>query len=276
MHFVLIGAVLFGLDYALTPTEATSATEAPGAQSCPLPIPSEPIVVDQALRDRLAREWSSTHAAPPDAAQLEGQVQHYIDQHVLYREGLARGLAEGDARIRERVTAQMAYVLDSGLVIEPPEEATLRAWFEARADRYARPERVDFTQVFVQGRDAGAEARARELLGLLDAGADPNGLGDRFSGGRRFRGRKLDDLSARFGEAFIAGLQTQAQGTWALRRSDEGLHLVRVDRWVAGRAPEFEVVREQVHHDWEEAQRIVAREEATQAMRGRWEIVISP
>lgn len=272
-HFAIIGAVLFALDGAVSRGEEAADTE---PSHSPFTVPTDPIVVDEATRATLVETWRRTHPAPPTDVELERLVQRFIDEEVLYREGLARGLAESDPQVRERVASQMAYVLQSRVVIAEPDEAELRAWFQAHADRYVRPERVDFTQVFVDGHDDAAEAKARELLRLLDGGADPNGLGDTFAGGRRFRGRKLAELAERFGEAFTAGMEAQPPGTWALRRSTVGLHLVRVDRWASGEALELDAVREQVRHDWEQAERSSAMDAAKQALRSRWEIVVSP
>src|SRR5690606_10443357 len=246
-HFMVIGATLFALDGLLRPSHEAAS---PSEERRPFAVPREPIVVDEAARARLVEHWNRTHAEPPTAEELERLVQASIDEEVLYREGLARGLAEGDPQVRERVAAQMAYVLRGRIVVPEPDEAELRAWFHEHTDRYARPERVDFTQVFVAGTDPAAEARARELLRLLHDGADPNGLGDTFAGGRRFRGRTLVDLAARFGDAFTAGIDTQPPGTWALRPSTQGLHLVRIDGRSAGQAVELDAVREQVRHDW--------------------------
>ncbi len=276
VHFVIIGAVLFGLDAAISRGEVPADEESAKAERRAFAVPSEPIVVDDAVRATLVEHWNRTHAAPPTEAELQALIDGWIDEEVLYREGLARGLAESDPQVRERVASQMAYVLQSRITVPAPTDAELRAWFRDHADEHARPERVDFTQVFVEGRDEAAEARARELLVLLQGGADPNGLGDTFSGGRRFRGRRTADLAERFGEEFVVGLPEQAAGTWALRRSRFGLHLVRIDRWTSSEAPGFEAVREEVRHDWEQAQRTAAMAEARQALRSRWEVRTSP
>jgi hypothetical protein len=266
VHFALVGVALFALDAAL-------AADAPPADSEPLATAGEPIVVDAELRLALANEWARTHPAPPTTAELDALVERWIDEEVLYREGLARGLAQDDPEIRSRIAAQMRYVLDSRVHLPTPDDAQLRAWFEAHADRFAQPERIDFTQVFVAGDDDG---RAQEILGLLQSGADPDGLGDTFAGGRRFRGRKLDDLQARFGDAFVIGLDAQPEGTWTLRRSPHGRHLVRVDRRTSARAPDFDAARDDVLHAWREAARDDAIARETKGLRARWEIVVSP
>jgi aminopeptidase N len=263
VHFALIGLGLFAIDAALSREEP----DAP-AQLVP---DREPIVVDAEVRRTLAEEWTRTHTAAPTEAELDALVQDYIDDEVLYREGLARGLAENDPEIRSRVASQMAYVLSSRLAVPTPDDAELRAWFEQHADRFAQPERIDFTQVFVADDD---DARAQELLRLLRDGADPNGLGDTFAGGRRFRGRKLDDLRERFGDAFATSIAQQREGEWALLSSPHGRHVVRVDRRTTASAADFEAVREQVLHAWQQGWRDEAMRREKEALRSRWEVVI--
>jgi hypothetical protein len=272
VHFAILGALLFALDSAASGEPESSATDPRGA----LAVPSGPIVVDETVRASLVEEWSKTHPAAPDDAQLDQLVERWIDEEVLYREGLARALADGDAVVRERIAAQMSYVLQSRIVAPEPTEDELRASFEEHPSKWAPPDRVDFTQVFVAGDGDAAEARARDLLRLLQDGADPDGLGDTFSGGRRFRGRRIAELAERFGEAFVEGIDTQLEGTWALRRSDAGLHLVRIDRRTSSQAPEFDAVRDAVRHDWQETHRAAAMQTAKQELRSRWEIVVSP
>lgn len=271
VHFAILGALLFTLD-AATREREPSAPETCGG----LAVPRGPIVVDAALRSTLVEQWTKTHPSPPTDAELSTIVERWIDEEVLYREGLARGLAEGDALVRERIASQMAYVLGERIVVAEPDDDELRAAFEADRTRWSTPDRVDLTQVFVSGTDEAAQTRARELLELLHNGADPNGLGDTFSGGRRFRARRIDELAERFGDAFVVGLDTQPERTWVLRRSSSGLHLVRVDRRVASTTPELDAVRDEVRHDWQAASREAALRQAKAELRAHWEVVTTP
>jgi len=133
VHFGILGALLFALD-AVTTDEPEGAA---AAASDAFAVPSGPIVVDATVRAALAEQWAKTHRAPPDAGQLEQLEQRWIDDEVLYREGLARSLAEGDAVVRERIASQMAYVLQSRIVTPEPTEDELRAAFEANASVWA-------------------------------------------------------------------------------------------------------------------------------------------
>ncbi|MCC7536160.1 MAG: peptidyl-prolyl cis-trans isomerase [Deltaproteobacteria bacterium] len=265
VHFLLVGGALFALD-AL----ARGTPSAPGA------APEEPrrVVVTRAVADELAAAFRTEHDRAPSPAELDAAVARWVDDEILYREGRRRGLERDDPRTRARVASRMAFVLRAQSVIPEPSDRELRAWLAAHADRFAVPERIDFTHVFVRGDDEVARARAHELLGTLTAGASPTRLGDTFSGGRHYRGRTVRDLSATFGEAFALGVREQREGTWALHVSRFGQHVVRVEgRTVATATADFASLRADVRHDWLEARRDRETRAAIAKVRARWEIV---
>lgn len=254
LHFVLLGAALFLVD------RATSSQTAERA----------PVVVDAEIRAGLETRLSTAQGRPPTEAELEAAVDRWRDEEVLYREGLARGLDAGDPLIRERIAQKMARVIRDGLIVPEPSDEQLRSWFELDRSRWSRDARYDFTHVFVAGHDAEAEVRARSLLEALAEGSSPNGLGDRFRGGRRYRQRSLEQLESAFGASFVEGLPSQPAGAWMLRRSRHGLHLVRIDGRAAATSPAFEAVKLDVRAAWEEAQREEAFRRAMQELRAQW------
>ena len=263
LHFVLIGAALFALERAV--------------RREPPPRAQDPrIVVGADVRASLAETWSATHGQAPSPADLDTLVAQWIDDEVLYREGLARGLDRDDPRVRDRVASKMAHVVKAEVVVPEPAEADLRAWFDGHRERWAKTDLFDFVQVFVLGDDEAARARATDLLAKLQAGADPAGLGDTFSGGRHYRRRKLDDLARSFGDEFVTGMAEQTPGTWALRRSRFGLHLIRIERQTPAEVPELAAVLPDVRKDWEDARRADGYAAAMRTLRARWEIVRAP
>ncbi|HLU67128.1 MAG TPA: peptidylprolyl isomerase [Kofleriaceae bacterium] len=279
VHFVLIGAALLLVDR----WRGGGDEEAPPAGGAPAPAAAaqagEPgagprqIVIDQDVRGPLAEALERVHGRPPTEAELDEAIARWIDEEVLYREGLARGLDRDDPSVRRRVADKMALVLEQQIVLPEPDEAELRAWFERRAEDWAEPERVDFTHVFVAGSGAEAEGRAAELLRRLEGGEPPDLLGDRFSGGRRYRGRKLADLAESFGPEFVEGLDRQPIGAWRLRRSRHGLHLVRVDRRREARAADFEAAALDVLKEWQDARRAEELAGRVRALRARWQVI---
>lgn len=261
LHFVLVGAALF----ALHATVAGDLEEEPAR-----------IVVDRAVRAELADAIAHRRARPATEAEIEAAVDGWIDEEVLYREALARGLDRGDPRVRALVAYTMRSVLEAQTRVPEPSEAELRAYFEADAGRWARKPRIDLTHVFVEGDDDDARARAGELAEQLRRGASPAGLGDTFSGGRRYRGRRPEDLAEQFGADFVAGVQEQPIGAWAVHRSRFGMHVVRVDARRAGSTADLASVRAAVRDAWMEERERAAVEAAIEELRARWEIVREP
>ncbi|MCC6649497.1 MAG: peptidyl-prolyl cis-trans isomerase [Polyangiaceae bacterium] len=159
------------------------------------------------------------------------------------------GLERDDPAVRRRVAVKLLAVYRAGLALPAPTEPELRAHHEAHRDRWDKPALVDFTQVFVSGKGADAEARARELLARLSSGAEPSSLGDTYSGGRRYRLRPVAELREAFGADFADGLEQAPLGRWHERRSPAGLHLVRIEKRTPGERPSFEEVRGDVAAD---------------------------
>jgi hypothetical protein len=257
VHFLAFGGLLF----------AAQAFVHPGASA------ERRIVVDEGVRRELRDAWSHQHDAPPSDDEEAALVAQWVDDEILYREGLARGLDRDDGRVRARVASEMARIVEAEHPAVEPTEAELRAYFDAHASAYAEEPRIDFVHVFVDTQDPTAEARATELLVELQGGAAPAGLGDAFSGGRHYRGRRIDDLGRTFGPDFVDGLAEQPPGTWALRRSRFGIHLVRVERLTQAAGADFEAARLDVAHEIEEAARRERMARAMEALRSEWDVV---
>lgn len=288
VHFLAIGVLLFAIDAWRSPTEAPDDRPVPAEPAPPSPSPAstpEPgartgnvdpttrtIVIDDEARAQIAKAAERRLGRAPTAAELAAETERWIDEEVLYREAIARELHRDDPVIHERIASRMSYVLEQAVVVPEPTEAELRAWFEQHRERWAVPAHVDFTHVFVAGHDAAAEQRASDIATALAAGAAPERLGDRFSGGRRYRGRKLADLAAAFGDEFVDGLAAQPVGSWVRRRSRHGLHVVRVDRVDAGRDADFAQARLDVHKELVEARRAAELAAAVRQLRAGWTI----
>lgn len=223
VHFVALGVLLFAANALFS------------AKKEPRGAPKQQAVVSTAIK--VPKELSAD------------DQKRWIDEEVLYREGLARGLEKDDPKIKQRVAGNMQRVLEGQIVLPKATDAELRAFFAANEARWAKSELYDFTNVFVADSD---ENRASQLLAQLSGGADPNGLGDTFSGGRRYRKRALGDLSEAFGAQFVAGMDAQKPGTWAIRRSRHGLHVIRVDAKSPAEAASFDAMRGEIEMAYDE------------------------
>ena len=80
VHFVLIGAMLFGLYNVIGKKDV----ERPAT-----------IIVSAAQIENLAESFARTWQRPPSADELRGLVDDYIRDEVFYREGKLLGLDHG-------------------------------------------------------------------------------------------------------------------------------------------------------------------------------------
>lgn len=272
VHFLAAGALLFAADRIVARAPARG-TNAPAASAAPS---AAPIVVTEEVKRGLVDEFTRAYGHAPSSQETSTLVEGWIDEEVLYREGVARGFDRDDPGVRRRVAQQMAFVLESSAVPAEPSEAELKAWYAAHPSRWAKAALIDFTQVYVEGSNVTASERASVLLAQLKAGADPSGLGDVFPGGRRYRRRAIEDLTASFGEDFTKGMAEQKDETWELRRSRFGHHLVRIDGRSAATAPDFAAVREEVKYDWQKNKRAELQHERVAELRRRWTIEKAP
>jgi hypothetical protein len=270
VHFVAIGAVLFAID-AWRSSDAPQ--EAPPAAEPAAPAPPTgrtPIVVDADRRKRSAALAEQQLGRAPTPAEVDAELERWIDEEVLFREAVARGLERDDPVIHQRIAARMSYVLEQAIIIPEPSDAELRPYFDKHRERWAVPSRIDFTHVFVA--DRADTARLDGFARVLASGAPPDGLGDAFPGGRRYRGRKVADLAEAFGDEFVTGLATQPAGTWQRRTSRHGLHLVRVDKVETARDADFAAARLDVRKAWLDERRASELAAAIRRLRGGWEV----
>jgi hypothetical protein len=91
------------------------------------------------------------------------------DDAVLYRDAIDLGLAQGDLVVRRRLVERMQRLLQDPALTDEPSDAELQAFLDAHADRFAAPARVRLAQVFLsrQRRGAGLESDAQRLLERL-------------------------------------------------------------------------------------------------------------
>jgi parvulin-like peptidyl-prolyl isomerase len=240
-HFVLIGAVLF---LAVRAHEARNA--------------ARHIDITPAHVSELARQYALQFGEPPTKDALEQLVQQDIHDEILFREGLALKLDQGDEIVRRRVVQKEQFLIQS---LDPPKEpdaAQLQAYYAAHADRYATPPRTSFSHIFfsAEGGDAAAFARARATLARLRTTApaprrDPD-LGDVFPDLYDFSNYDPDQVARLFGRtAFSSAVFTAPVGRWTGPvRSAFGWHLLYVDSRSAPRRPAAWEIADRLRSDY--------------------------
>jgi len=252
LHFLLLGALLFGVDHLIN-RRAGDANE---------------IVISAEVTDEARQLFKATRNREPSDEEMGALRKVWLDNEVLYREGLALQLDKGDTAIRERVIFKALSVVDSGTQLPPAEDKTLRDWFEKHRAKYDEPARFDFQEAALEGE--ASEASVRAFVGALNAGTP----GDAKAGLRVFKGRPHSNLLQSYGEGFAKGLEAAPPGQWLALPSREGWRAVRLDAANAARPASFEALRNVIQQDWTDATLSEQRSAAVAALAKKYVIKV--
>lgn len=252
LHFLLLGALLFGIDRLVNPG---------GGEASEIVISAE---VDEEARQL----FKAKRGQDPNAEEMAALRKVWLDNEVLYREGLALQLDKGDTAIRERVIFKALSVVDGGTQLPPASDAVLLDWFEKRRARYDEPARFDFQEAVLEG-NAG-ETAVRAFVEQLNHGTP----GDARAGLRVFKGRPHGNLLQSYGEGFAQALETAAPGTWLALKSREGWHAVRLEAASPARPASFEALRGVVLQDWTDATLAEQRSAAVAALAKKYTVKV--
>jgi hypothetical protein len=186
LHFVVIGLALFVIDRARQPAPTLAPPTGRLAelradftrQTGVPPRPDEDAMLaaralDEELlyREALARGLG---AGPAIRFRLAEKVRFFDDndqrdQDTLYHEALALGLDQEDAFVRRSLVERMRLLAQREIPDGPVDDAILQAYLERHADPYRQPPRVRITQVFLSRnqRGDGLEQAAASVLAAL-------------------------------------------------------------------------------------------------------------
>jgi hypothetical protein len=251
LHFVLLGGLVFAAEHVLR-----------AQRSDPRLILVGPEV------EREARDiFRTAKGRDPSASELNVLRERWIDNEVLYREGLALRLEQGDPTLRERIIFKALNVIESNLRLPDGDDASLQAYFDSHRDQYDEQARFEFSEAVLS--EPGAEA-AQRLAAALSGGAQA----DVQSGLRIFKDRPRNTIVEAFGPRFANALDSLALREWQVLESKDGPRLVRLEARVAGAAVSFEDVRTKVLLDWRDAKAAELRTAAVRELGKKYTVQI--
>lgn len=242
VHFVVIGFVLFGVDHL-----AARRVDDPHT-----------IVVTADVDNEAWKLFRAERGRDPDRAELEALHKVWLDNEVLYREGLAMQLDRGDDAIRERVIFKALSVVDANVKLPATDDKKLHTWFDSHRSKYDEPARFDFEQAVLSG--DSSESAVAAFVDLLNTGAP----GDTKAGLRVFKGRPLANLTQSYGPDFPKALEEAPTGIWRAVHSRDGWRAIRVVSVTPPKPADFQSLRNVVRQDWADA---TASEQRTAAVR---------
>jgi hypothetical protein len=267
VHFLLIGAAIYGL-YGLT----TEPVEEPTDKT---------IVVTAGEIEWMQTSWQKRWNRPPMPQELNGLIQQYVRETVLYREALTMGLNQHDQVIRRRLAQKLEFLAKDLVALTPPTDEELRTYFDENRERYRKPVRYTFTQVFIDPDKRGdttldhAEAIKAKLIAEGDAIGDPGVLGDDFMLQNYYPEKEGFEIQKLFGTGFAESLAGLSPGQWhGPILSGYGTHLVYVHGIDEPPAPVFAETRDRVVQDWTADKGEELNEQFFATLRDSYTIVI--
>jgi hypothetical protein len=250
LHFALLGALLFAADHHFISRRDDPRTIVVGAE-----VDHEARAVFKAARGR-----------EPTPDELEALRRTWLDNEVLYREGLALQVDKGDTAIRERVIFKALSVVDASLKAPSADDKLLRDWFESHRLKYDEPARYDFQEAVLSG--DSTEAGVRAFVELLNKGTP----GELNAGLRVFKGRPHANIVQGYGEDFARALEAAAPGEWRGLRTRDGWRAMRLDTASAAKPATFEAYRGVVLQDWTDATMSEQRTAAVRALAKKYAV----
>lgn len=269
VEMLLGGATLLAAAHLVASSEQGSADTRPTIR-----IPHERV-------DGARRAFVASSGRAPDALELRALVAAEVDDEILYREALARGLDRDDAVVQRRLTGNLAFVdgcdpaahaagthdphdreiardmLARDVVVHRRLSQRMRALVEADALR-DEPSEVELAAALARHAERFAlPARVRVAHVVLPESS--NFAGPPAPAFLTLQSER--DLARLLGAPFAHAALSAAPGVWTGPvRSPLGTHLLRVEQHAPARAPELAAVRNQVRE-------IVRRERAAAAVR---------
>jgi len=264
-HFLALGGALFLLFGLVDDSAGTRADR---------------IAVTADQIDRLAEGWERTWRRPPTNQELDGLIEDHVREEIYYREAVAMGLDRDDTVVRRRMRQKLEFLANDLLAAVDPTEEQLQGFLAENAEQFREADRLSFEHVYLNP-DRRGEALYRDaenLLSRLETGGstiDPAAQGDPFLLPFEYELVAEGNVDSIFGAGFADGLTGLSVGRWSGPiESGYGLHVVRLNRRVAGRAPPLEDARTRVEREWRIARQNEADKAFYRALRDRYSIIV--
>jgi hypothetical protein len=279
IHFALLGALLFAV---LQRSRVPSPAPAP-----PVEVASATQVDDELLfREALARHFDRRD---PVVQERLVQLARYLglaapdDAPALEREARRLGLERSDPTIRRHLIEMMRLAAAERDPRAAPDEATLRAYYTAHAERFGVPARTTFTHVYLsrdrhgEALPADAEAMLADLRARALSPEAAAALGDPFVRGSRVVLASDAEVALGFGPAFAAAVSALPERSWSGPvPSPYGVHLVFVEARAPAQTAPFEAVHNRVVHELLRERGEQRLRETLAALRERSDVHIVP
>jgi peptidyl-prolyl cis-trans isomerase C len=251
------------------------------SQSRALGVEEATIHVSAGQIEGMVAQWEQRWNRPPTREEIDGLIQRYVRDEMLYRQAVAMGLDKNDPVARLRTVQKLEFLTNDLADAQQPSDADLKQYFADNEASYRSPDLISFFHVFFNP-DARKNATlldAEAELEKLRAAGEPDPavlvVGDRFMGRSHFVSVDETGVAREMGAGFAESVMKLEPGQWHDPvLSGFGVHLVYVYGFQEGVVQPFDAVENQVLAAWHEEKREEMNARFLEGLRARYEIVI--
>ena len=267
LQFLIIGACIYGA-YALFGVAEEDFRDTT-------------IRVDSNRINAMISQWEKRWNRLPTRTEIDGLIQAYIREDVLYRQAVAMGLNEDDPITRRRMAQKLQFLTSDLSMMQQPQEGELEKYFDEKSGSYRGEDMISFAQVFIDPdkREDATLSDAAEILAQLKAAGEPDAdtiqAGDRLILQNNFSSATELEIRRQLGSGFAEVVMTLEPGQWhGPVLSGYGVHLVYVYEFVKAPPAVFENVQARVLEDWHDEKREQFNADFLESLKSRYQIVI--
>ncbi|GLB47709.1 peptidylprolyl isomerase [Neptunitalea lumnitzerae] len=262
VHFFLIGAVLFVV-YGLVNERSNN----------------EDIIVDKEDVAHMAELWQLQWHRPPTAEELQGLIDRYVEQEVLYREALKLNLDHNDEIVKRRLAQKMEFLgNDLSTMVAPATEENVLAFYEKHKDNYQSDYVYSFKQIIFTGdHHQNPMVAAKNILKEKEnlTAEQLKEAGDAFPLNFEFTNVDSFYINRELGDGVAEQLKTLETGRWdGPIVSGFGVHLVYIEKQIKPKIQPFEDVREKVTADYEYQMENDGKEAILNELKKKYHVII--
>jgi hypothetical protein len=267
VQFLFLGGLIY-LAYALFSPQVEEENE-------------RSIVVNASKVQWMQNSWKQRWNRLPTKEELDGLIQQYIKEAVLYREAINMGLDKGDGVIRRRLSQKVEFLAKDLVIYTPPTEEDLKKYYEEHQDKYKPDVTYTFTQIYFDPDKRGentlddAKKVKEKLVAQGSMLQKIEGLGDDYMTANYFVANTPMEIRKNFGSGFAQSLMKLKEGQWhGPVLSGFGTHLVFVNEIVSPPVPPLDEIKARVLEDWISDKREELNDEFYKALKAEYNIVI--
>jgi hypothetical protein len=244
-------------------------------------VPERTILVTPSTINWLEESWEKRWNRPPTEEEMEGLINQYVRDNILYREALNLGLDKDDVIIRRRLAQKFEFLTQDLIQVPELSDKEIEEYFDENIDKYKAPDLVTFYQIYFDPDKRGnntltdAENSKTRLNGLVNPTEKMGQFGDKFMLQAYYPQRSEVEVSKYFGPEFAKSVFNLEEGEWkGPVLSGYGTHLVYVDARIEAPEPDLEPVKELVIEDLMVEKRQEINDKFFEDLIGRYEVII--